>query len=223
MNTTPRTLDVDVVSDVVCPWCNIGKRFLDAAIARLQAQAPEVAVRVRWHPYLLNPDTPPGGEPYRPFLERKFGGAAAVEEIWQRVRAAGERAGVGFAFERIERRPPTLDAHRLIRWQAARGDAAQLVDALFDAHFREGRDIGDPAVLAAIGAAATGAPADALRDWLHGDAEREGVLAEVAEAARIGVRGVPFFIFAGRLAVSGAQPDDVLLSAMHEALGQPAG
>jgi predicted DsbA family dithiol-disulfide isomerase len=220
--SAPAAIEVNVISDVVCPWCFIGKRQLDRAIAMLARVEPAVAVLVRWHPYLLNPDTPAEGEPYRPFLERKFGGAAAVEAIWQRVRDAGASAGVEFAFERIERRPRTIEAHRLIHRQGDRGDVATLVDALFVAHFQAGRDIGDPQVLADLAAAANGEPPDGILAYLASDADRRAVLDGVGEAARIGVQGVPFFIFNRRLAVSGAQAAEVLVSAMQEAMSPAA-
>jgi predicted DsbA family dithiol-disulfide isomerase len=214
--TTP--VEVDVISDVVCPWCFVGKRQLDRAIDLLRRGEPSVEVSVRWHPYLLNPDTPPEGEPYRPFLERKFGGASAVEAVWQRVRDAGAGAGVDFAFERIERRPRTIEAHRLIRRQGGVGEVVPLVEALFVAHFQNGQDIGDPQVLAAIVAATNGEPPAGVLAYLESDADRQAVLDEVEEAARIGVRSVPFFIFNQRLGFSGAQPAETLVSAMQEAM-----
>lgn len=111
-----RALRIDVVSDVVCPWCFIGKRHLDVALAGWRQDHPEVPVAITWQPYFLNPDTPEHGEPYRPFLERKFGGAQAVDELQARVAAAGKRAGVDFAFEKIALRANTLRAHRLLHF-----------------------------------------------------------------------------------------------------------
>lgn len=108
------TLAIDIVSDVVCPWCFIGKRHLDRALRLWHAEQPQSTVAVRWHPFFLDPDTPQGGEPYRPYLEKKFGGAEKLAEIWQRVSAAGRAAGIEFAFEKIELRANTLNAHRLI-------------------------------------------------------------------------------------------------------------
>ena len=109
-------LTVDVVSDVVCPWCFIGKRHLDAALELWREEQPACEVTVHWRPFFLNPDTPEAGEPYRPFLEKKFGGPEQVEELWQRVSAAGRSAGIAFAFEKIELRANTLNAHRLIHY-----------------------------------------------------------------------------------------------------------
>lgn len=208
-------ISIDVVSDVVCPWCFVGKRHLEAALAQFAAP-----VSIRWLPYFLNPDTPPEGEPYRPFLERKFGGAAAVDDMWARVREAGTRAGIAFAFESIERRANTLAAHRLIhRWQL-QGDASPLVERIFAAGFCAGRFIGDPAVLADI-AAACGGDRDETLAWLQGDAEAEAVIAQETRLREFGISGVPFFIFNGRLAVSGAQPPEVLLDALRQSVAQP--
>lgn len=205
-------LIVDVVSDVVCPWCFIGKRHLDAALAEFDAP-----VSVRWRPFFLNPDTPPAGEPYRPFLERKFGGAQALENIWARVRAAGEQAGIDFAFEKIELRANTLAAHRLIDRFQRQGLATDvLVERIFTAGFCDGRFIGDPVELATI-AAGCGEDFDETLAWLQGDAEADAVQAEEARIRQLGINGVPFFIFNGRLAVEGAQPPAVLLDALRQA------
>lgn len=216
MNDGAAALEVDVISDVVCPWCFIGERHLAAAAATLRRDG--AAIRVRWHPYLLDPDTPPAGEPYRPYLEHKFGGAAAVEALWQRVREAGKRGGVDFAFEKIARRPSTIDAHRAIRRAGAEGDAGPLVDALFVAHFQRGEDIGDRRRLAKIAAATSGDDAERWFVYLDSAADTDAVREEAAAAGRSGIHGVPFFIFNQRLAVSGAQPADALVSAMREAM-----
>ena len=210
MSATPIT--IDVVSDLVCPWCYIGKRHLDAALAAFDAP-----VSVRWLPFFLNPDTPPAGEPYRPFLERKFGGAAAVEALWARVAQAGAAAGIDFAFDRIALRANTLAAHRLIhRFQARGSTAAALVDAIFAAGFCAGRFIGDPAVLADL-SAQCGEDHGTVLAWLRSDAAADAVLAQAARIRQTGIDGVPFFLFNGRLAVSGAQPPEVLLDALQRA------
>lgn len=212
------TLTVDVVSDVVCPWCFIGKRNLDKAIARWQGEHPECAVSVAWHPFFLNPDTPEAGEPYRPFLERKFGGPQGLADIWQRVREAGKPAGIEFAFEKIELRANTLAAHRLIHHaqEVGAGDTAKLVEALFAAQFLEGRHVGDRALLAEI-AGKCGFDASGIRTYLDGDEDAETVRENADRSRRMGINGVPFFIFNRKLAASGAQPPDALLRAMAEA------
>lgn len=140
-DTQPAPLTIDIVSDVVCPWCYIGKRNLEAALQQL----PDSNIEVRWHPYQLDPTIPPEGIARRVYLERKFG--ARVDEIYTRVAAAGRQAGLDFAFDRIERSPNTLDAHRLIRWSQSVGKQDAVVERLFRAFFIEGRDIGDRAVL----------------------------------------------------------------------------
>lgn len=216
-------MTVDVVSDVVCPWCFIGKRNLDAALAAWRAERPDCEVAVRWRPFFLNPDTPEAGEPYRPFLEKKFGSPEKLAEIWQQVGAAGRKAGIEFAFEKIELRANTLAAHRLIDLAQRIGDAAAvnaLVEALFAAQFLDGRHVGDRAVLAAV-AGECGMDAEAVRRYLDGDEQAEAVRAGAEEARRLGINGVPFFIFDNRLAASGAQPPEALLGVMREAAAAP--
>jgi predicted DsbA family dithiol-disulfide isomerase len=139
-------LTIDVVSDVVCPWCFIGKRRLEAALRELKNERPDVAPRIRWLPFFLNPDTLEAGEPYRPFLERKFGGPEKLAQIWTQISEAGRTAGIDFAFERIETRANTLKAHRLIHRAQARGEADALVERLFAAQFLHGENVGDAAV-----------------------------------------------------------------------------
>lgn len=210
-------LNIDIISDVVCPWCFIGRRRLQAALQQLQADTPDLAVSVAWHPYFLNPDTPPEGEPYRPFLEKKFGGAAALEAIWQRLRETGQEAGIAFAFERIATRPNTLNAHRLIHRAQGIGLGEAWVEALFAAHFLQGRDIGQPETLAALAGEIGDDPAQ-VSDYLRGDAGRTEVRALAEEAQRMGVSGVPLLIFNRRLAVTGAQTPDLLRQAIDQAL-----
>ena len=216
-----KTLSIDVVSDVVCPWCFIGKRHLDRALELWRAEQPACEVAVHWRPFFLNPDTPDGGEPYRPFLERKFGGPEKLAGIWQRVSAAGQAAGIDFAFEKIELRANTLQAHRLIHHaQKVGADAAavnSLIEGLFAAQFLEGRHVGDRAVLAAV-AAESGMDRDAVQRYLDSTEDAEQVRAAAAEMQRMGIGGVPLFIFNKRLAASGAQPPEALLQVMREAL-----
>ena len=228
---------IDVVSDVVCPWCFIGKRHLDRALELWREEQPDCEVAVHWRPFFLNPDTPEAGEPYRPFLEKKFGGPEKLAELWQRVSAAGRTAGIAFAFEKIELRANTLNAHRLIHHaqkvmspakpetvslaDGAGGTAiGNLVEAIFAAQFLEGRHVGDRAVLADI-AAACGMDREAVQRYLESAEDAEAVRGGADEARRKGINGVPFFIFNKRLTASGAQPPQALLQAMREAM-QPA-
>jgi 2-hydroxychromene-2-carboxylate isomerase len=135
---------IDVVSDVMCPWCYIGKRRLEAAVAAL----PEVALDVQWRPFQLDATIPPEGMDRRMYLERKFGGAEAAERVYAPVRAAGEAEAIPFAFDRIRRSPNTINAHRLIRWAGQAGLQEEMVERLFRLYFIEGGDLTDTAVLA---------------------------------------------------------------------------
>lgn len=211
-------LTVDVVSDVVCPWCFIGKRRLEATLATLQEKEPALPVHVRWHPFQLNADLPPEGVDRRSYLEAKFGGPARAAQIYERVREAGRTAGIDFDFEAIARQPNTLDAHRLIAWAQSRheGDPQALVEALFRAYFLDGRFVGDRGELATIAAAAGYDPADA-EAFVASDALRDEVAAAEARAREMGVSGVPFFIFDGKTALSGAQEPATMLDAIARA------
>lgn len=171
---------------------------------------------VRWLPYQLSPDVPAGGVPRKSYMERKFG-AAGLKGAQERLEGIGRDVGIDFRFERIEVQPNTLEAHRLLHYAESTGRADAVSEALFDAFFVAGENVSDPGALADIGVRA-GLERPALEKYLASDADREQVLAGIAEAQRLGVRGVPFFIFNRRYAVSGAQEPQVLLSAMREAM-----
>jgi predicted DsbA family dithiol-disulfide isomerase len=210
---------VDIVSDVVCPWCYIGKRKLESALTELQAREPGLAILRRWHPFQLNPDLPADGVARAAYLEAKFGGKARAAEIYARVRAAGMDVGIPFDFDRIERQPNTLDAHRLITWAQNRGDAKAtdaLVEQLFRAYFIDGRVLTDTEQLVSI-ARDAGFPEGEARAMLGSDAIRSEVEAEDREARSVGISGVPFFIFNGKTAVSGAHEPAALLEAIAAA------
>ncbi|HTP97863.1 MAG TPA: DsbA family oxidoreductase [Casimicrobiaceae bacterium] len=209
---------IDVVSDVVCPWCYIGKRRLEAALARLRQSEPDFLYEIRWHPFQLNPDLPPSGVDRREYLERKFGGPDRAREIYARVSAAGESVGIPFAFDAIARQPNTLDAHRLVAWAQARreGDPDALVEALFKAYFVEGRYVGDREELAKLAAAAGYDPSDA-RALLASSELADGVADADRRAREMGIGGVPLFIFGGKTAVSGAHEPETLLDAIAQA------
>ncbi len=215
MTSATPLLSIDIVSDVVCPWCFIGKRRLEAALARREANAQPMP---RWLAFQLNPDIPAGGIDRRSYLEQKFGGPERAKQIYARIKAAGEEVGIAFDFDRIVRQPNTVDAHRLLAWaQDANPVAADaLVERLFRAYFIEGVNIGDIDALATL-AGDAGFDAVAARAWLVSDAGRAAIAAEEQRARELGVTGVPFFVFNQRLAVSGAQPPEVLLDAMEQA------
>jgi predicted DsbA family dithiol-disulfide isomerase len=220
MTTEPaRALTIDVVSDVVCPWCYIGKRRLEAALATLAAREPERRHLIRWHPFQLNPHLPPDGVDRRTYLETKFGGPARAAQIYERVRAAGRSVDISFAFEAIARQPNTQGAHRLVAWAqatAAPGIVDALVERLFRAYFLEGRFVGDPAELARI-ASESGLDAAAARALLDSDRFAPEVRASNERAQAAGIDGVPFFVFDGKVAVGGAQEPGVLLDAIAAA------
>jgi len=217
-----RTMTIDVISDVVCPWCFIGRRRLGAALQLVGADEPRFRPLVSWHPFQLNPDLPRAGIDRRTYLEAKFGGARSATEIYDRVRTVGLTVGIDFAFGKIERQPNTLDAHRLISWVQARGDAEDVVERLFRAFFLEGRSIGDRDVLAAVAGEAGLAP-DAARAYLESDEGSAAVAAMDRRVRELGVTGVPFFIFDGKVAVSGAQEPETLVAAMRQTAGDAGG
>ena len=215
----PGTLAVDVISDVVCPWCYIGKRKLEAALDQLTAREPALDVAVRWHPFQLNPDLPAGGIPRTSYLAAKFGGTDRAAEIYSRVCAVGAEVGIAFAFERIATQPNTLQAHRLIAWAQSRGDlgaASALVERLFHAYFIDGRFLGDREELVRAAGAAGFDPAE-VRAMLDSSEGSNAVAAEDREARSVGIEAVPFFIFNGRIAVSGAHDPPTLLDAIAAA------
>ena len=198
-------MHIDIFSDTICPWCFIGKRRLERALA----ERPQADLTVRWRAFQLNPDMPEAGMERQRYLELKFGGAAGAETVYARVRAAGDSEGIAFAFDRIARTPNTVASHRLIRFAAGREREDAVVQALFDAYFLRGEDIGDAEVLSAA-AAAGGLDPDEARAFLEGDAEAEAVRSEDATARQAGINGVPCFIFNGKYALSGAQPPEVM-------------
>ena len=212
-----QSLSIDVVSDVVCPWCFVGKRHLEAALHALPSDLANTTVVVRWHPFELNPDLPREGVDRQAYLETKFGGAERAADRYERVREAGARAGIEFRFERIARQPNTRDAHRLVAWaQDSGADASPLVEALFRAYFLDGRFVGDRDELASI-AGEAGLDREAARVHLASDAGIAEVVAAEQHAGHLGISGVPFFIFNRKLAVSGAEPATVLAEAMVQA------
>jgi predicted DsbA family dithiol-disulfide isomerase len=216
-----RAFGIDVVSDVVCPWCYIGKRRLAAALNRVAQRSSDVDFRVSWHPFQLNPDLPAEGVDRRRYLEDKFGGPERAAEVYARVREAGASVGLAFDFERILRQPNTLDAHRLVGWAQRQGAADALVEALFRAYFLDGRYLGDRDTLAAI-AGVAGFDADSARAMLAGSDGAEEVRALDARVRELGVTAVPFFIFDDRFAVSGAQEPEALVGVIDEALATPS-
>lgn len=206
-------LSIDIVSDVMCPWCYIGQKNLDAA----RQIASEVELDVQWRPYQLDPTLPPEGKDRQTYLNEKFGGEERATEIYQRVKDAGKASGIDFRFDLMKVSPNTLDAHRLIRWAGGIDAQTQdkLVRRLFEEFFLEGGNVGNHKVLidAAIHAGMDG---DLVKDLLAGDQDKQEIQNEIAKAQQMGVTGVPFFIIANKYALSGAQPPEVLANAIRE-------
>lgn len=198
-------IQIDIFSDTICPWCLIGKRRLEAALAL----RPGLDVTVRWRTFQLNPQMPREGMERQAYLNLKFGGAENAGIVYDRIRSAGEGDGIDFDFEAIARTPNTLESHRLVRWAASFGKETELVEALFQAYFFRGEDIGAREVLIAA-AVTAGLEQAATEAFLDSD----DLLAEVSEEDRqaraLGIDGVPCFIFNGRHALAGAQPPKVL-------------
>ncbi|POO57641.1 DsbA family oxidoreductase [Agrobacterium rosae] len=205
---------IDVVSDMVCPWCYLGKARLDLALAEI---LDEVSVDVNWRPYRLNPDYPPEGVDQKAELEKKLGGKEKVEQAHEMLTQLGKEVGIAFDFDAIKIGPNTLDAHRLSLWAHAEGREFQdkVTTALFKANFEEGRNIGDHEVLADI-AEQAGMNREVVTRLLASDADKDTIVAEIDAAQQMGVAGVPFFILDQKYAVSGAQSKEVLINALRD-------
>jgi predicted DsbA family dithiol-disulfide isomerase len=210
------SFQIDVISDVVCPWCFIGKRNLERALEAWRVKHPDEAFTVRWHPFQLNPQLPDSGVPRKQYLENKFGGPERAKEIYARVLAAGKRAGIDFAFDAIQVQPNTIDAHRLMHYAGEQGRQDEMAEAIFRRYFVEGANLADKETLAGI-AQQAGMNRDEVAAYLASDADRALIGEQDRRARAIGVEGVPFFIFNQRLALSGAQPPEVIVEAMEKA------
>ena len=206
---------LDIFSDPVCPWCYVGKANLDKALAA----HPDHPFQIQWHPFQLNPDMPPEGVAKRDYLESKFGGAARVDAMHERLREVGRGAGVDLDPDTPKRMPNTLDAHRLIHWAGIEGVQTPVVTALMRAYWVEGRDIGDRETLADI-AGENGMDRDATLRLLHSDADADDILARDEDARRKGVTAVPTFLIAQQYVVSGAQPPETWEKVIAELAGQ---
>ncbi len=208
-------LPIDVVSDIVCPWCFIGKRRLEKALAL----RPDIAVEVSWRPFFLNPWVPREGIDRKTYLETKFGSVERYAAMAQRVAAAAAAEGLTYRLEKIARQPNTLDSHRLIQWARNTGAAGRMKQRLMELYFAEGADLTDPNVL--VGAAVDcGMDGDLVRQLLASDADVERIEQEANAAKEAGIDGVPCFIFGNLLAVSGAQDPAYLADAMARAASE---
>jgi predicted DsbA family dithiol-disulfide isomerase len=208
-------LTIDVVSDVVCPWCYLGKYRLEAALRLI----PEIPVAVIWRPFQLDPSVPPEGMDRKAYMIGKFGSLDAIAPAHERLTAMGREVGIDYRFDDMERAANTLDAHRLIRWAAAEGKQTDVVERLFRANFTEVRDIGNPDVLADI-AGEAGMDRAIVAKRLASDEDKASVREEIDEAQRIGVTGVPCFIIDRKYAIAGAHPAEAIADAIRKAAAE---
>ncbi|MGB7336637.1 MAG: DsbA family oxidoreductase [Salaquimonas sp.] len=208
-----KPISVDIVSDVMCPWCYIGQKNLEAA----KAIATEIDVDVHWRPYQLDPTLPPEGKDRQTYLNEKFGGEEKAGQIYQRVKDAGSQSGIDFRFDLMKVSPNTLDAHRVIRWAGSVGSEIQdkLVKRLFQLFFEEGANVGDTDILLEA-AKSVGMDTQIIKDLLASDKDKKEVQIDIHQAQQMGVTGVPFFILANKYALSGAQPPEVLANALRQ-------
>ena len=218
-------MQIDVISDTVCPWCFIGKRRL----ARAMAMRPAISFDVKWRPYRLDPTIPKGGTDRKAYMRAKFGeDPMKIVEMHKLIAAEGAKDGIEFDFAAIRRRPDTLDSHRLIRWAEDNGVQDEVVERLFIAYFENGEDIGDIRVLADI-ADLCGMDGVEIAELLEGDTDRAMVEREDQIAHEMGVTGVPAMIFGGKLAVAGAREPEMLavvidrVAAMTSGQSEPDG
>jgi len=208
-------LQIEIYSDVVCPWCFLGKRRLEAALGA----RPSLTVALRYRAFELNPELPAGGVDRAEYLTRKFGDPARLREAQARLEALGRDVGIEFRFAAARRMPNTRRAHGLLQLAAER--QADVADALFRAYFEDGRDIGDPEVLAELTRSA-GLDAVAVREGIVAPTTLAAVAAEERTAAELGIQGVPFYVFAGRWAVSGAQEPATLVAVLDRVVAELA-
>jgi predicted DsbA family dithiol-disulfide isomerase len=197
-------MHIDIFSDTICPWCYIGKRRLERALA----ERPQEDLTIRWRAFQLNPDMPQEGMDRQTYLDLKFGGRENAERVYGAVKQAGKEENLSFRIEAIQHTPNTLESHRLLSFAAEHGCQDALLERLFEAYFVNGRDIGNRAVLQEL-AVASGLDEAEVAGFLDSDEGLEAAAAEDQLARRHGIQGVPTYIFNGRYAVSGAQQPEV--------------
>jgi predicted DsbA family dithiol-disulfide isomerase len=198
-------LTIEVVHDLVCPWCYLGVRRLLRTLRR----RPDLLFDLTWRAFLLNPDMPRGGMARPDYVVRKFGGEDRARRLYGSIADIGRAEGVAFRFDRIDRTPSSVDAHRLVRYAALHGCADAMVEALFATYFTDGQDIGDVRVLMGV-AGSCGLNEVAARRYLAGEDDTDAVYADNLRAHRLGINGVPCFVVAGQHAIAGAQEPEVI-------------
>ena len=198
-------LGIEVVHDLVCPWCFLGQRRLMRTLRR----RPDLLTDITWRPFLLNPDMPRGGMARADYIIRKFGGEERARRLYASITEIGKAEGISFRFDLVRRTPSSVDAHRLVRFAGSYGLATEMVEALFATHFTEGRDIGDLAVLVET-AVMIGLDASETQRFLLSDTETDSIHAENLRAHRLGINGVPCFVIGDGHAIAGAQECEVI-------------
>jgi predicted DsbA family dithiol-disulfide isomerase len=215
LSDAPASVHIDVVSDVVCPWCYIGKRRLEGAIAL----ARDVTVNVNWRAYFLNDWIPSEGIERQTYLETKFGSPERYAVIAERIAAAAAMEGLVYNPDKISRQPNTLDCHRLILWSRSATDPARVKQRLMELYFAEGADLTDPKVLIQA-AVDCGMDGDLVRRLLASEADIDRIEADASSAKEAGIDGVPCFIFGSSVIVTGAQSPEYLASAIERTAGR---
>ncbi len=206
-------MQIDIYSDIVCPWCYVGKRRLERALAQLNGGAQ---ARITWRPFQLNPTMPLDGMDRSTYLKAKFGSLEAFGRMEEQLLAAGADERIPFAFEKIQRTPNTFSAHRLVWYAEQQGKQDAMVEALFRGYFLEGKNIGDVTTLTHV-AAEAGLDRTETEEFLESEKGVVEVKAEEAVGRRLGIRGVPYLVINGAVAISGAQPPDIIVSAIQQA------
>ncbi|CAI2934683.1 DsbA family oxidoreductase [Aminobacter niigataensis] len=217
--TEQNKLTIDVVSDVVCPWCFLGMKRLENALASL----PDIEAEVRWRPFQLDPTIPPEGKERKAYMLSKFNDETKLKQAHANLVSLGAVEGISFDFDAITVAPNTLDAHRVIRWAAASGAGVQdkLARALFSLYFEQGKNVGDHAVLVEA-ARQAGMDAAVVEALLATDSDHDEVTNEIVTASRMGITGVPCFLLDGKYAVMGAQDSATLADAIRQVAAEKA-
>ncbi len=206
-------IHVDIISDTVCPWCYIGKRRFEQAVAL----RPDYEFQIGWRPFQLNPDMPAASMTRQEYLKAKFGGVDRADRVYEAVTTAGEEVGLAFDFRGIPQQPNTFDSHRLVRWSESAGVQDAVVETLFQRYFIDEVDVGDQSALVEI-AKSCGMDGALVRELFERDADRDLVMAEEGIARRMGINGVPCFVIDHKYAISGAQEPSVLTHVFDLAL-----
>jgi len=211
-------VSVDIVSDIVCPWCWLGKKYFDQTVA----QTPNIDLTINWRPFMLDAGIPEDGLPYQDYMKKKFGSGPSdrFKAMRAQLESAAGPAGIAFKFDDIPLRPNTLKAHLLMKWAAGQGKAHDASEALFTAFFKDLKDIGNHEVLGNI-AKRIGMDGNLVKELLETGRDKETVLSELAYFQKLGVTSVPTFIYNGTFAVSGGQPAEVHSGALQKALATP--